>query len=104
MFFVLFRILKFLRVISALFFSYQVEVNGENAAALFKFLKSGKWGFFGDEIQWNFVKFLIDKNGVIVDRYYPTTSPLTIEVDNTYIFDLYLVPHQFCRIKRFVTH
>lgn len=55
-------------------------MNGENASPLYKFLKSGKWGIFSDDIQWNFAKFLVDKNGQVVDRYYPTTSPLTIEV------------------------
>lgn len=35
---------------------------------------------FKDDIQWNFAKFLVDKNGKVADRYYPTTSPLTIEV------------------------
>jgi hypothetical protein len=43
-------------------------------------LKLGKWGIFGDDIQWNFAKFLVDKDGQIVDRYYPTTSPLSLEV------------------------
>jgi glutathione peroxidase-family protein len=55
-------------------------VNGENAAPVYKFLKLGKWGIFGDDIQWNFAKFLVDKDGQIVDRYYPTTSPLSLEV------------------------
>ncbi|KAL0694061.1 hypothetical protein Bca4012_061241 [Brassica carinata] len=59
----------------------KIEVNGENASPLYKFLKKGKWGIFGDEIQWNFAKFLVDKNGQAVDRYYPTTSPLTLEHD-----------------------
>ncbi|XP_047965095.1 probable phospholipid hydroperoxide glutathione peroxidase [Salvia hispanica] len=59
----------------------KIEVNGENAAPLYKFLKLGKWGIFGDDIQWNFAKFLIDKTGQPIDRYYPTTSPLTIERD-----------------------
>ncbi|KAI7993480.1 putative glutathione peroxidase 8 [Camellia lanceoleosa] len=59
----------------------KIEVNGENAAPLYKFLKLGKWGIIGDDIQWNFAKFLVDKNGQAVDRYYPTTSPLTIERD-----------------------
>ncbi|KAL5174246.1 putative glutathione peroxidase 8 [Glycine soja] len=45
------------------------------------FDKSGKWGIFGDDIQWNFAKFLIDKDGQVVDRYYPTTSPLSLERD-----------------------
>ncbi|XP_024985581.1 glutathione peroxidase 1-like [Cynara cardunculus var. scolymus] len=59
----------------------KIEVNGENSLSLYKFLKSGKWGIFGDDIQWNFAKFLVDKNGQPVQRYYPTTSPLTIERD-----------------------
>ncbi|CAA7018281.1 unnamed protein product [Microthlaspi erraticum] len=36
---------------------------------------------FGDGIKWNFAKFLIDKDGNVVDRYAPTTSPLSIEKD-----------------------
>ncbi|XP_060173100.1 probable glutathione peroxidase 8 isoform X3 [Lycium barbarum] len=59
----------------------KIEVNGENASPLYKFLKSGNWGIFSDDIQWNFAKFLVDNNGQVVDRYYPTTSPLTIERD-----------------------
>ncbi|KDP25446.1 hypothetical protein JCGZ_20602 [Jatropha curcas] len=59
----------------------KIEVNGENASSLYKFLKSGKWGIFSDDIQWNFAKFLVDKNGQVVDRYYPTTSPLSLEHD-----------------------
>lgn len=61
-------------------FMNQIEVNGDNTAPLYKFLKTGKWGIIGDEIQWNFAKFLVNKDGQAVDRYYPTTSPLTIEV------------------------
>ncbi|XAR55061.1 Glutathione peroxidase [Bertholletia excelsa] len=59
----------------------KIEVNGENASPLYKFLKLGKWRFFKDDIQWNFTKFLVDKNGQAADRYYPTTSILTIERD-----------------------
>ncbi|RDX88367.1 putative phospholipid hydroperoxide glutathione peroxidase, partial [Mucuna pruriens] len=59
----------------------KIEVNGNNSAPLYKFLKSGKWGIFGDDIQWNFAKFLVDKDGQVVDRYYPTTSPLSLERD-----------------------
>ncbi|XP_061344562.1 probable glutathione peroxidase 8 isoform X1 [Gastrolobium bilobum] len=59
----------------------KIEVNGDNSAPLYKFLKLGKWGFFGDDIQWNFAKFLVDKDGQVVDRYYPTTSPLSLERD-----------------------
>nr|GMD97181.1 glutathione peroxidase [Ipomoea batatas] len=59
----------------------KIEVNGENASPLYKYMKLGKWGIFGDDIQWNFAKFLVDQKGQLVDRYYPTTSPLTIERD-----------------------
>lgn len=55
-------------------------MNGENAAPIYKFLKASKGGLFGDSIKWNFSKFLVDKEGNVVDRYAPTTSPLSIEV------------------------
>ncbi|PKA52160.1 putative phospholipid hydroperoxide glutathione peroxidase [Apostasia shenzhenica] len=59
----------------------KIDVNGENAAPIYKFLKSSKGGLFGDKIKWNFTKFLVDKEGKVVDRYAPTTSPLSIEKD-----------------------
>lgn len=57
----------------------KVEVNGKDTVPLYKFLKSKKGGFFGDGIKWNFTKFLVDKDGKVVERYAPTTSPLKIE-------------------------
>ncbi|KAL3498830.1 hypothetical protein ACH5RR_041562 [Cinchona calisaya] len=66
----------------------KIEVNGESAAPLYKFLKKGKWGILGDDVQWNFAKFLVDKNGQAVDRYYPTTSPLTIEREMKKLLDV----------------
>ncbi|KAJ4969501.1 hypothetical protein NE237_016202 [Protea cynaroides] len=59
----------------------KVEVNGNNATPIYKFLKSQKGGIFGDGIKWNFTKFLVDRNGKVVERYAPTTSPLKIEKD-----------------------
>ncbi|XP_010434710.1 PREDICTED: probable phospholipid hydroperoxide glutathione peroxidase 6, mitochondrial [Camelina sativa] len=59
----------------------KVDVNGEKAAPIYKFLKASKGGLFGDGIKWNFAKFLVDKDGNVVDRYAPTTSPLSIEKD-----------------------
>lgn len=59
----------------------KVEVNGSNAAPIFKFLKSSKSGLFGEKIKWNFTKFLVDKDGIVVKRYAPTTSPSSIEKD-----------------------
>ncbi|KAF5752458.1 glutathione peroxidase 2-like [Tripterygium wilfordii] len=59
----------------------KVDVNGKNVAPLYKFLKSEKGGFLGDAIKWNFTKFLVNKEGKVVERYAPTTSPLKIEKD-----------------------
>ncbi|XP_058082167.1 probable phospholipid hydroperoxide glutathione peroxidase isoform X3 [Magnolia sinica] len=59
----------------------KVDVNGDNAAPVYKFLKSSKGSLFGDSIKWNFSKFLVDKDGHVVERYAPTTSPLSIEKD-----------------------
>ncbi|GAV57939.1 GSHPx domain-containing protein [Cephalotus follicularis] len=59
----------------------KVDVNGSNAAPIYKFLKKSKGSLFGDNIKWNFSKFLVDKEGHVVDRYAPTTSPLSIEKD-----------------------
>nr|ACP28875.1 glutathionine peroxidase 6 [Eutrema halophilum] len=59
----------------------KVDVNGDKAAPIYKFLKSSKGGLFGDGIKWNFAKFLVDKDGKVVDCYAPTTSPFSIEKD-----------------------
>ncbi|CAK9184609.1 unnamed protein product [Ilex paraguariensis] len=59
----------------------KVDVNGSNTTPIYKFLKSSKGGLFGDDIKWNFSKFLVNKEGHVVDRYAPTTSPLSIEKD-----------------------
>jgi len=59
----------------------QVDVNGSNAAPLYKFLKSEKGGLFGECIKWNFTKFLVDKDGHVVGRFAPISSPSSIEND-----------------------
>ncbi|XP_010912120.3 probable glutathione peroxidase 2 [Elaeis guineensis] len=59
----------------------KIEVNGKNSAPLYKLLKSQKGGIFGDGIKWNFTKFLVAKDGKVMERYAPTTSPLKIEKD-----------------------
>lgn len=62
------------------FLQCQVDVNGPNTAPVYKFLKSSAGGFLGDLVKWNFEKFLVDKNGKVIERYPPTTSPFQIEV------------------------
>jgi glutathione peroxidase len=53
----------------------KIEVNGENAHPLYKFLKNKVPGFLGKKIKWNFTKFLIDKTGKPVKRFSPATVP-----------------------------
>ena len=58
----------------------KVEVNGENAHPLYKYLKDAKPGLLGTEaIKWNFTKFLIDRSGEPVARYAPQAKPDELE-------------------------
>ncbi|KMZ67417.1 Glutathione Peroxidase [Zostera marina] len=59
----------------------KVDVNGPNTAPIYKFLKASVGGFLGNLVKWNFEKFLIDRNGKVIERYPPTTSPFQIERD-----------------------
>ncbi len=53
----------------------KIEVNGDNAHPLYKYLKNRLPGLFGTKIRWNFAKFLIDSHGTPVKRYSPATKP-----------------------------
>ncbi|BBF45107.1 glutathione peroxidase family protein [Lachnospiraceae bacterium KM106-2] len=59
----------------------KIDVNGENAHPIYKFLKEQKKGILSGEIKWNFTKFLIDQEGNVVKRYSPTTKPEKIKKD-----------------------
>ena len=60
----------------------KLQVNGDQAHPLYKFLKSAQKGFLGSEaIKWNFTKFLVDRTGAVVQRYAPTATPESIEKD-----------------------
>ena len=59
----------------------KIEVNGDNADPLYKWLKNEKGGLLGDAIKWNFTKFLVDKQGNVVERFAPTTTPEKIAAD-----------------------
>ncbi|SDQ76082.1 glutathione peroxidase [Virgibacillus salinus] len=59
----------------------KIDVNGENEDPLYRYLKSEKGGLLSKDIKWNFTKFLIDRNGHVVERYAPTTKPGKIEKD-----------------------
>lgn len=54
----------------------KIDVNGPNAHPLYRHLKAARPGVFNTEgIKWNFTKFLIDRNGNVVERYAPATKP-----------------------------
>ncbi|MFW2852261.1 glutathione peroxidase [Sphingomonas sp. TX0543] len=60
----------------------KVEVNGPNADPLFERLKSDAPGLLGSKaIKWNFTKFLVNRDGQVVERYAPTTKPADIVAD-----------------------
>ena len=59
----------------------KIDVNGDAAHPLYKFLKERKSGLLGGTIRWNFTKFLIDRQGNVVDRYAPFTPPANLERD-----------------------
>jgi len=53
----------------------KIDVNGDNADPLYKFLKEQQGGKLGSKIKWNFTKFLVDRDGNVVARYAPTETP-----------------------------
>jgi glutathione peroxidase len=59
----------------------KIEVNGDNAHPLYRFLKDALPGTLGNAIKWNFTKFLLDNQGNPVKRYGSVTKPEDIEVD-----------------------
>lgn len=59
----------------------KIEVNGDNAHPIFKFLKAKQHGILTDDIKWNFTKFLVGRDGKVLARYAPTTKPKNLEQD-----------------------
>ncbi|MBN9334948.1 glutathione peroxidase [Devosia sp.] len=60
----------------------RIDVNGDDAHPLYRWLKSSAPGLLGSEaIKWNFTKFLIGRDGQVVERYAPTTEPADIAGD-----------------------
>ncbi|KAF8565701.1 hypothetical protein P879_03271 [Paragonimus westermani] len=57
----------------------KINVNGEDAHPLYKFLQNAVPGTLVNAIKWNYTKFLTDRNGVPVKRYAPTTAPMDME-------------------------
>jgi glutathione peroxidase len=61
----------------------KIDVNGNHAHPLYQYLKGEKSGLLGSAIKWNFTKFLVDREGQVVERYAPTARPdgLTREIE-----------------------
>jgi glutathione peroxidase len=59
----------------------KIDVNGNDAHPLFRFLKERQPGLAGKAVKWNFTKFLIDRSGNPVKRYAPVTKPEKIAKD-----------------------
>lgn len=57
----------------------KIDVNGKNESPLYTYLKSQKKGFFSSKIKWNFSKFLVTKDGQVVERFAPTDTPEKID-------------------------
>ncbi|KAK6732425.1 hypothetical protein RB195_016667 [Necator americanus] len=54
---------------------HKIDVNGDKADPLYKFLKKEQGGTLVDAIKWNFTKFLVNREGKVIKRYAPTTEP-----------------------------
>jgi len=59
----------------------KVDVNGDGAHPLWKYMKSKKGGTLGSFIKWNFTKFLVDKEGQVISRFGPPSDPNDMEPD-----------------------
>lgn len=59
----------------------KIDVNGENEAPLYTYLKDQISGKISKKIRWNFTKFLIGKDGVPVKRYDSMKKPANIAKD-----------------------
>lgn len=59
----------------------KIDVNGAGAHPLFRWLRSEKGGLLGSTIKWNFTKFLIGRDGSVVQRYAPSVEPSELRTD-----------------------
>ena len=59
----------------------KVDVNGPNAHALWQWLKKEAPGLLGDAVKWNFTKFLVGRDGRVLQRFAPNTAPAAIRAD-----------------------
>ena len=57
----------------------KVDVKGPEAHAIFRYLTNNSKGILGNGIKWNFTKFLIGRDGKVLNRFAPTTKPEDLE-------------------------
>jgi len=57
----------------------KIEVNGSGAHPLYQWLKSEQGGLLGSAIKWNFTKFLVGRDGTVIDRFAPKDTPEKLE-------------------------
>ncbi|QYG95129.1 glutathione peroxidase [Iamia sp. SCSIO 61187] len=53
----------------------KIEVNGDGAHPLYQWLKAERGGVLGSKVKWNFTKFLVGRDGAVIERYGSTTKP-----------------------------
>ena len=59
----------------------KISVKGGDQTPLYKFLTDKTTDpTYGGDIKWNFTKFLVDRNGKVVARFEPSTTPDSSEV------------------------
>lgn len=59
----------------------KVNVKGPEAHVIFRYLTNNSKGILGNGIKWNFTKFLIGRDGTVINRYAPTTKPEDLQAD-----------------------
>jgi glutathione peroxidase len=71
----------------------KINVNGHKAHPLYKYLRKKAPGVLLNTIKWNFTKFLVDKQGIVVKRYAPNTPPERMESDIEHLLKNGVLPH-----------
>ncbi|CAG7822021.1 unnamed protein product [Allacma fusca] len=64
----------------------KIDVNGDDAHPLWKYMKSKQGGMLGSFIKWNFTKFVVNKDGQVVKRFGPNEDPISMEPDLQKLF------------------
>ncbi|XP_051158612.1 uncharacterized protein LOC127279987 isoform X1 [Leptopilina boulardi] len=66
----------------------KIDVNGDNTHPLWKYLKKEQGGTLGSFIKWNFTKFIVNKEGKVVERHGPNVDPNNLEPSLRKYFDM----------------